>query len=196
MKNKLLPKIMTLFLTISMFNNKGSAQTPPCPSKFWSHVDCVFELKRIGYSIDTVTTTTANKQHFHDLSEFSLNSCWDIDADSINVMFGCTVCGYSDPSIINYFNFPNGSKIYKYFTIANGTSLGHLVYDWYDIIRYNDTHKGSIYIPSAPYCCSSNPPEACQTCNCGVGDVNWEISRFGLIPARGQEWHGSCLSSL
>jgi hypothetical protein len=202
MKNKLLPKIVVfLYLLIGM-NMRLNAQghgTTPCPSKFWSHIDCLYEFKMNGYYIDSINSSIPTKQHFHPFMYSSdWYGCWDIPADTTFATYGCGYCGFSDSAIFSSLNLPSTSQIYKFFSINTGapTGMGHMLFHYEDIEWYHDLHNRTLFIPDIPYCCSSNLPEDCQTCNCGVGFVDWEKSRFAVFPARGPYWNNNCLPPL
>ena len=198
MKNKLLPKIVVFLCILAGLDMRVNAQThgtTPCPSKFWSHIDCLYEFKMNGYYIDSINSSIPTKQHFH---QFWYSSdwygCWDIPADTTFAIYGCGHCGFTDSAIATSHNLPYDSKIYKFLSINTGalTGMGHVLFDYEDIINYKFIHSNTLFIPDNPYCCSSNPAGDCQTCNCGVGRVIWQLSKFAVIPARGPNWNQNC----
>jgi len=197
MKNKLLPKIVVfLYLLIGM-NMRLNAQghgTTPCPSKFWSHIDCLYEFRMNGFYVDSINSSIPTKQHFH---QFWYSSewygCWDINADTTFATYGCGYCGFSDSAILSSLNLPDTLLISKFFSINTGslTGMGHVLFDYRDILKYKIRYN-HLFISDLPYCCSSNLPADCQTCNCGVGMVDWENSKFAVCPAIGPYWKGLC----
>ena len=173
-------------------NRNIKAQNTACPSKFFHHLDCIYQLADIGYHVDTLHSLLPGKFHTHALNLLlETMSCWDITVDTLFTIYSCGYCGYSDPKILDSSFLPNTSKIYKFFSIYKVSSK-HVLFHYEDLILYNNEHQGSLPIPDKPYCCTSNPPEDCQTCNCGVGFVDWEAKRFGVIPARGNHWNQQC----
>ena len=198
MKNKLLPKFIVLICFILSLNLRVNAQghgTTPCPSKFWSHIDCLFEFKMNGFYVDSINSSIPTKQHFH---QFMYSSdwygCWDIPADTTFATYGCGYCGYTDSAILSGMNLLDTLLISKFFSINTGslTGMGHILFDYRDIVNYHNKFGYSMFIPDLPYCCSTNLPEDCQTCNCGVEMVDWENSKFAVLPARGPYWNSQC----
>jgi hypothetical protein len=180
-----------IIIAILLIHSSICLKAQNCDVKFWNHIDCIYDLKEVGFDVDTINSTMNAKHHYHSFSGTAKEGCWDIDVDTTIANFNCGICGYSDTNIYNFYFLPLSSKIYKSFSINNGTNTGKKMFDWNDIIYYKRNVVG-FSIPEDPYCCTTTIPAACSSCNCGVGMVNWKAKEFALIPARGIYWENNC----
>ncbi len=173
-----------------------------CEVEFINHIDCQYSLKKVGFYIDTINSVMLGKSHIHEwiYNNVLQYGCWYDDTfyypQLQNPTFSCGNCGDSDSVIITEFYYqPSYSNTIKFFSVNDGSAFGHILFDYRD--RYNYEVKFGFVFPQTldePFCCTPNSttPLVCQTCNCGVGIVNWQNKEFGIKPARGIFWNNEC----
>ena len=195
---KLLFIFTLLNYSINSFGSIRPMQYDTCKPHFDNFIDCQYDLKKIGFWIDTIGSTVPGKSHPHDWiqNQILMYGCWYDDEfhydQTIEPTFNCGVCQYTDSAILAEYNLPNNSIIYKFFSIDNNTSSGHVLFDYEDCGDYENYF--SIFSLDFPYCCDpSVSPFDCSTCNCAVGLVDWVANNIAAKPARGIYWNNTCM---
>lgn len=178
-------RLLYRFLLILTLFPASNLYPQTCTWKFKSEIDCHTDLI-VGFTCDCATTT-----HHHPFSTtFECPygcGCWGQPGDFDNIA-GCGYCGNADTTLCSISGLGN-DPILKFIKTRTQNPPIHppddlVIYDWRNVKRDRDTvPEGCGANFNTIICCGNINPDSCQSCACGVVEIDWQLSLILIKPA-------------
>ncbi|MCK9481691.1 MAG: hypothetical protein M0R38_08035 [Bacteroidia bacterium] len=177
-------KIILLFISLGfIFINIESLRAQTCTWSHSSEIDCPYRLV-VGFTCDC-----GYSYHHHpfieDVSCPTDCGCWGQPGSSQKIA-GCGFCGFLDDTLCPMIGGTRDSA-FKYLEtrdkITNVSPIPNTrAYDWRNA-NYQKEFCNYTYDVNTVICCDSIQAINCQSCGCGVAEINWQTSETFLRPA-------------
>ncbi|MCO6495051.1 MAG: hypothetical protein J5I91_05140 [Bacteroidetes bacterium] len=183
------------FIVVILIPSLSYSQSP-CMWEHYSEIDCAYDFE-VGFKCEGHSIYF---DHYHKFGGGVLCvggvpipgstlmpgcGCWDNPGGTYGEA-GCAWCGDYDSllcisSISDTLNIP-----FKYLQVTLVNFVPPItirVYDYTQVDKFFDEY---LYLPNTVVCCDpTTDPNMCQTCACGVAEINWRNQKTYLHRARG-----------